>query len=55
MKIIKKILIFLLILIFIALIVCFILGYSYYSKALKEKPLLTRIDEVTRSRALYNF
>ena len=47
MKLFRKILIILLILILLALGIMFILGYSTYSIALKEKPLLTRIEEVT--------
>ena len=47
MKLFRKILIMLLILILLALGIMFILGYSTYSIALKEKPLLTRIEEVT--------
>lgn len=55
MKLIKKLLIFLLILILIALIICFIIGFSYYSNALKEKPLLTRIDEITKNENYISF
>lgn len=47
MKIFRKILLILLILIIVACGLMFILGYSAYSSALKEKPLLTRIEEVT--------
>lgn len=46
MKIFKKILIILLVLILVAGTVCFIIGYSTYSKALEEKPLITRIEEI---------
>lgn len=47
MKLLKKILIILLILFIIAFSILFIIGYSYYSNTLKEKPLITRIEEVT--------
>lgn len=47
MKLFRKILVILLILILLACGLMFILGYSTYSQALNEKPLLTRIDEVT--------
>ena len=47
MKIFRKILIILLILFLIAISIIAITGYSYYSKALKEKPLLNRVEEVT--------
>ena len=46
MKIFRKLLVILLILILLACGLMFILGYSSYSQALKEKPLLTRIEEV---------
>lgn len=49
MKILKKILIILLVLILVAGTICFIIGYSTYSKALEEKPLITRIDEIENS------
>lgn len=47
MKLFRKILVILLILILLACGLMFILGYSTYSEALKEKPLLTRIEEIT--------
>ena len=46
MKILKKIIIILLILILVAGIIGFIIGYSVYSDALKEKPLISRMDEI---------
>ena len=49
MKLFKKILVILLILILVAGTVCFIIGYSTYSKALDEKPLITRIEEIESS------
>ena len=45
MKIFRKLLIVLLVLILVSGTICFIIGYSTYSKALSEKPLITRIDE----------
>ena len=47
MRLFRKILVILLILILLACGLMFILGYSTYSQALGEKPLLTRIEEVT--------
>lgn len=47
MKLFRKLLVILLILILLACALIFILGYSTYSQALDEKPLLTRIEEVT--------
>ena len=46
MKIFKKIIIILLVLILLAGIIGFIVGYSVYSNALKEKPLISRMDEI---------
>ena len=46
MKIFKKIIIILLVLILLAGIIGFIVGYSVYSDALKEKPLIARMDEI---------
>jgi len=55
----KKIFIKLLIIIFILLIIVasftLIIGYSYYSKALKEKPLIARIDEVINQENFMTF
>ncbi len=47
MKLFKKILIILLILFIVAISIIFIIGYSYYSNTLKEKPLITRVEAVT--------
>ena len=47
MKLFKKLLVIILILLIVSFGLMFILGYSTYSSALKEKPLLTRIEEVT--------
>lgn len=47
MKIFRKIIIILLILLIIIASFLFLYGYSYYSNTLKEKPLLTRVEEIT--------
>ena len=47
MKIAKKILLFILIAIILVLTVFCIIGYSTYSSALKDEPLLTKIDSIT--------
>ena len=47
MKILKRIIIFLLLVAIVGFTICFIIGYSTYSKVLDEKPLITRIDEIT--------
>ena len=55
MKLFKKLLIFLLIILIVALSIAFIIGFSYYSKALKEKPLLSRVEEVTNKEHFVSF
>lgn len=46
-KIFRKILIVLIILILVIFSILFFIGYGYYSKVLKEKPLIERISEIT--------
>lgn len=46
MKLFRKLFILFLILLVVAISIVFIIGYSYYSNTLKEKPLITRVDEV---------
>ena len=55
MKIFKKLLMVLLVLILVSGTICFIIGYSTYSKALSEKPLITRIDEIENSDNFVTF
>lgn len=55
MKLIKKILIILLILIIVAGSIAFIIGFSYYLKALKEIPLISRIEKVTSDEHFIKF
>ena len=47
MKLFRKLLIILLIIILVMSCFLFLIGYSYYSKALKEKPLISRVEEIT--------
>lgn len=47
MKIFRKLLILILILVIVAASFIFFIGYGYYSNALKEKPLISRVEEVT--------
>lgn len=54
-KILKKLFIVLLILLIVATSFIFLIGYSYYSKALKEKPLISRIDEITKQENFVKF
>ena len=55
MKIFRKLLMVLLVLILVSGTICFIIGYSTYSKALSEKPLITRIDEIENSDNFVTF
>lgn len=55
MKLLRKILIILLILLVVAVSIIFIIGYSYYSNTLKEKPLITRIEEITSKENYMSF
>ena len=55
MKLFWKILIILLILIVILFSIFFLIGYSTYSKALDEKPLVERIEEVTNMEHFVKF
>lgn len=54
-KFLKKLLLFLIFLIIIISSIACLIGYSYYRKALKEKPLLERIDEVTTKQNYISF
>lgn len=55
MKFIKKLFIAILILIILAISIIFLVGHSYYTKALKEKPLFSRIDEITSKENYVKF
>ena len=55
MKIARKILLFILIAIILILTVFCIIGYSTYSSALKDEPLLTRIDAITSRENFVKF
>lgn len=55
MKLFKKMLIILLVLILVCGTVCFIIGYSTYSKALDEKPLISRMEEIENSDNFVSF
>lgn len=55
MKFIKKLFIALIILILLVASIIFLIGHSHYSKALKEKPLITRIDEITSKENFVKF
>ena len=55
MKFIKKLIIAIILLIIVACSIVFLIGQSYYSKALKEKPLLTRVEEITSKENFVKF
>lgn len=55
MKFFRKLLIILLMLLIVAFSILFIIGFSYYSRALKEKPLITRVDEVMNKEKYTTF
>ena len=55
MKFIRKLFIALVLIIIIIFSILFLIGHSYYSKALKEKPLITRFDEITNQDNFVKF
>ena len=55
MRFIKKLFFMFFMLLIVAFSILFIIGYGYYSKALKEKPLITRIDEVMNKENYTSF
>lgn len=55
MKFIKKLFIAIIILFFLICLIIFLIGYSYYTKALEEKPLVTRVDEITSKENFVKF
>lgn len=55
MKFIRKLFIILVILIVLVCSIIFLIGHFYYSKSLKEKPLITRVQEITTSENFIKF
>ncbi len=55
MKIIKKIIIAIIILIIILASFLLLIGYGYYAKTLKEKPLISRVEEITQKENYITF
>ena len=55
MKIIKKLFIFVLILLLLAATFIFLIGYIYYSNTLHEKSLTERVEEVTSKEHFVSF
>ena len=55
MKFIRKLFIAIILLVIIATSILFLIGHFYYSKALKEKPLITRVEEITSQENFVKF
>ena len=55
MKFIKKLLFTIILLIIIICLIILGIGKIYYNKALKEKPLITRVDEITGKENFVKF
>ena len=55
MKLFRKIPLLIFILVIIIISFASVLGFTYYSKALKEKPLISRVDEITNSEHFTKF
>lgn len=55
MKFLKKLIFTIIILIILASSIILLIGHSHYSKALKEKPLITRIDEIVNQENFVKF
>ncbi len=55
MKLFRKILIILLLLFVVVTTILFVIGFSYYSNTLKQKPLMTRVEEITSKEHYTSF
>lgn len=55
MKLVKKILLIIFILLLVVISIMFIIGFSHYSHALKEKPLMSRVEEITGQEHFVTF
>lgn len=55
MKLFRKLLIILCILLIVIASIFFVIGFSYYSNTLKEKPLIARIEELTSQKHYTSF
>ena len=55
MKFIRKLFIAIILLAILICSIIFLIGHSYYSKALKEKPLITRVQEITSQENFVKF
>ena len=55
MKIFRKILLILLLVFVIIASIVFFIGFGYYSNTLKEKPLISRVEEITKKEHYMSF
>ena len=55
MKFFKKLFIFLIIIILVVVSFLFLIGYAYYSKTLKEQPLISRVESYTSKENYITF
>lgn len=55
MKFLKKLFIAIIILIILVCSIVFLVGHSYYTNALKDKPLITRVNEITSKETYVKF
>lgn len=55
MKFIRKLFIAIILIVIIIASILLLIGHSYYSKALKKNPLLTRVDEITSQEHFVKF
>lgn len=55
MKFIRRLFISLILIVIVIASIMLISGHSYYSKALKEKPLITRVEEITSKENFVKF
>ena len=54
-KLLKKLIIFILLILVVIFSLLFAIGYSYYSTAIKEKSLATRVEEITTAKNYTKF
>lgn len=55
MKLLKKLFVIILILFVMIAAILFVIGFGYYSNTLKEKPLITRVEEITKQEHYTSF
>ena len=55
MKFIRRIILAIIIIILLAICIMFFVGRSYYNKALKEKPLITRVEDIMNEKNFVKF